>query len=88
MSLSLRNNLTSQYLEAATRLSPKQKRRRIVAYVESYDDIFFWRSVLSEFEDETRYFRVMLPSNSSLSKGIPLSWLSLWGADVRWTSLP
>ena len=69
MSLSLRNNLTSQYLEAATRLSPKQKRRRIVAYVESYDDIFFWRSVLSEFEDETRYFRVMLPSNSSLSKG-------------------
>ncbi|MBQ6037797.1 MAG: DUF4435 domain-containing protein [Bacteroidaceae bacterium] len=69
MSLSLRNNLSSQYLEAASKLSPRQKRRRIVAYVESYDDIFFWRSILSEFENETRYFRVMLPSNSSLSKG-------------------
>ena len=28
-----------------------------------------WRSVLSEFEDDKRFFRVMLPSNSSLSKG-------------------
>jgi len=69
MSLSLRNNLSSKYLEAASKLSPKQKRRRIIAYVESYDDIFFWRSVLSEFEDDTCYFRVMLPSNSTLSKG-------------------
>lgn len=69
MPLSLKHNLSSRYLEAAEKLAPKQSRQRIVAYVESYDDIFFWRSILSEFEDETRYFRVMLPSSSSLSKG-------------------
>ncbi len=62
MSKRLNENLTSQYLEAANRMRPKTSRRRIVAYVESYDDIFFWRSVFSRFEDETRYFEVMLPS--------------------------
>ena len=35
MSLTLRHNLTSDYLDAARRLSPPKKRRRIVAYVES-----------------------------------------------------
>ncbi|MCF0192726.1 MAG: DUF4435 domain-containing protein, partial [Prevotella sp.] len=40
----------------------KKKRKRIVAYVESYDDILFWRNILSRFEDETRYFEVMLPN--------------------------
>ena len=69
MAKSLRQNLTSSYLDAANRLSSKKSRRRIVAYVESYDDVAFWRSLLSEFEDDTRYFQVMLPSSTSLSKG-------------------
>ncbi len=58
----LRDNLSSNYFEAANRLRSKQARRRIVAYVESYDDIFFWRSVLSEFESDRHYFQIMLPS--------------------------
>jgi len=62
MSKRLTDNLTSQYLEAANRMRPKTSRRRIVAYVESYDDIFFWRSVLSRYENENRYFEVMLPT--------------------------
>lgn len=62
MSKRLNDNLNSAYIEAANRLKPKTARRRIVAYVESYDDVFFWRSVFSRFEDETRYFEVMLPS--------------------------
>ena len=33
----LKDNLNSQYFEAANRLKSKQARRRIVAYVESYD---------------------------------------------------
>ena len=37
--------------------------------MESYDDIFFWRTVLSQFEDETRYFEVMLPSRTKLKRG-------------------
>lgn len=58
----LRDNITSQYIEAANRLNSRHARRRIVAYVESYDDIFFWRSILTRFEDDTRFFEVMLPS--------------------------
>lgn len=69
MATSLKNNLTSAYLDAAHKLSPKKARRRIVAYVESYDDVAFWRTLLTEFENEERYFQVMLPSATSLAKG-------------------
>jgi hypothetical protein len=37
--------------------------------VESYDDVFFWRSVLQDFETEHIKFEVMLPSRYSLCKG-------------------
>lgn len=69
MSRRLRENLSSTYFEAANRMTSKRARRKIVAYVESYDDVLFWRSALSDFEDETRYFEVMLPSKASLTKG-------------------
>ena len=69
MSKRLSDNISSQYVEAANALRGKQARRRIVAYVESYDDIYFWRTVLSRFEDEHRYFEVMLPSKDNLSRG-------------------
>jgi hypothetical protein len=65
----LTDNLSSLYIGAANRLKPKKAKHRIVAYVESYDDISFWRSVFADFEDDTCYFEVMLPSNKSLSKG-------------------
>ena len=69
MPTNLKDNLNSQYFEAANHLKPKQSRRRIVVYVESYDDIFFWRTVLSRFENEKRYFEVMLPSHKKLERG-------------------
>ena len=69
MSNQLRDNLNSQYFEAANHLKSKQSKRRIVVYVESYDDIFFWRTVLSGFENEKRYFEVMLPSHKKLERG-------------------
>lgn len=69
MAKRLRDNISSDYINAANRLRSKRARRRIVAYVESYDDVYFWRMVLSEFEDDTRYFEVMLPSKMKLSKG-------------------
>lgn len=65
----LADNINSQYIAAANLLRPKKARKKIVAYVESYDDVFFWRSLLSEFEDEEYYFEVMLPSSESLQKG-------------------
>ena len=69
MSNRLKDNINSQYFEAANSLTSKKARRRIVAYVESYDDVYFWRTVLSEFEDDKRYFEVMLPSKASLTRG-------------------
>ena len=65
----LTDNLSSLYIGAANDLKPKRARRKIVAYVESYDDISFWRSLLNEYETDTRYFEVMLPSRNSLAKG-------------------
>lgn len=69
MAKRLSENLTSLYLGAAQSLKPKTARRKIVAYVESYDDVFFWRSVLDDFEDDNRYFEIMLPSCNTLGKG-------------------
>ena len=65
----LKDNLNSSYFEAANALTSKKARHRIVAYVESYDDIYFWRTVLSEFENDKRYFEVMLPSKGKLERG-------------------
>lgn len=78
MAKRLRDRITSQYIEAANLLAPRHSRRRIVAYVESYDDIFFWRSVLSRFENADRYFEVMLPSRQQhLERGKKAAIMSL-----------
>lgn len=63
------DNLTSDYVGAAGRMRPKGARMRVVAYVEGFDDVFFWRNVLGRFEDDTLAFQVMLPSRDSLAKG-------------------
>lgn len=65
----LSENLSSLYIGAANKLKPKHARRKIIAYVESYDDVSFWRALLGEFEDENRCFEVMLPSRTTLAKG-------------------
>ena len=69
MSRRLRDNINNRYIEAANALTSKKARHRIVAYVESYADIYFWWTVLSEFENEKRYFEVMLPSKINLTRG-------------------
>ena len=69
MPFRLSDHVNSQYIAAANALKGKSSRRRIVAYVESYDDIYFWRTVLSRFENERRYFEVMLPSHQKLERG-------------------
>ena len=69
MAKRLTGNISSQYLEAANRLRSKNARKKIVAYVESYDDILFWRTVLSPYENDKRYFEVMLPSHRTLERG-------------------
>ena len=65
----LQDNLTSRYIASANKLKPRNARKKIVAYVESYDDVFFWRSVLQEYETEKFYFEVVLPSRTTLCRG-------------------
>ena len=65
----LRQQLSSDYIEAMNKLSGRKARQRIVAYVESYDDVFFWSNLLRPLENSERYFEVMLPSKTSLCKG-------------------
>ena len=59
----------SRYVSALNTLRGKKARRKIVAYVESYDDVTFWSSLLRPLETDTFYFEVMLPSSTSLCKG-------------------
>lgn len=65
----LNQNIDSAYISAMNRLGGKRARRKIVAYVESYDDVFFWSTLLRPLETGDAYFEVMLPSRSSLCKG-------------------
>jgi len=69
MAKRLQEHLNSNYLELASKLRPRNATKKIVAYVESYDDVFFWRSVLQDFETDRIKFEVMLPSRYTLSKG-------------------
>jgi hypothetical protein len=69
MSRRLTENLTSTYIGAAHSLFPKTHRQRTVVYVESYDDVAFWRNILAEYEDDSHCFEVMLPSQTTLAKG-------------------
>lgn len=64
----LNEQISSAYIQAANKLNGQEKRKRIVVYVESYDDIFFWRMVLTRFENDKRYFEVMLPSKEMVLK--------------------
>ncbi|MBQ8607611.1 MAG: DUF4435 domain-containing protein [Bacteroidaceae bacterium] len=76
------DSISSQYIAAANMLRPKKARKKIVAYVESYDDIFFWRTLLSEFEDDEFYFQVMLPSSDSLSRGKKIALMNRLGSGL------
>lgn len=69
MAKRLQEHLNSTYFELASKLRPKNAARKVVAYVESYDDVFFWRSVLQDFETDRIKFEVMLPSKHTLCKG-------------------
>lgn len=87
MPTSLRDNLTSSYFSAAQKLYSQNARRRIIAYVESYDDIAFWRALFEEFETDKLYFQVMLPSSTSLAKGKKMVLMNTLNTDELGSSL-
>lgn len=74
--------LNSGFIEAANALRPKRNKIRIVAYVESYDDISFWRSIFDEFESDKYHFEVLLPARKSLTKGKKQAMMNMLGKGV------
>lgn len=77
MSKRLRDNVNSAYWGAAQRLYPKQTKQKIVVYVESYEDVAFWRSLLSVLESDERAFQIMPPTADALSKGKKMALMSV-----------
>ena len=71
--------LNSSFIEAANALRPKHAAQRIIAYVESYDDISFWRSVFNEYESEKVHFEIMLPARTKLTKGKKQAMMNMLG---------
>lgn len=69
MAKRLTENINSNYVAAAGRLGSRRQKRKIVAYVEGYTDVLFWRNLLNHVESEEFCFQVMLPSRQSLQKG-------------------
>ncbi len=78
----LNEYLNSGFIEAANALRPKRATTRIIAYVESYDDISFWRSIFDEFESEKFHFEIMLPARTNLTKGKKQAMMNMLGKSV------
>ena len=60
-------------------MRPKRAAQRIIAYVESYDDISFWRSVFNEYESDRIHFEIMLPARTKLTKGKKQAMMNMLG---------
>ena len=65
----LLDNLNSDLIEAFSALQPKKHPRRVLVYVESDDDIAFWKSILVDFESDDILFDIQLPIRNKLEKG-------------------
>jgi hypothetical protein len=65
----LLDNLNSDLLAAFSALLPKGSAQRVLVYVESDDDISFWRSILLPFEAHGIDFDIQLPIKNALEKG-------------------
>lgn len=75
--------INSSYLSAANRLNGKKSCRKVIAYVESYDDVFFWRSILSQMETPEVKFQIMLPTRGRhLGRGKKAALMSAFGDRV------
>lgn len=82
----LKNNINSSFFEAARKFSAieRQSQRVVYAYVEGYDDVAFWRVVLSKYESANLRFEINVPDREDLAKGkkILLSMLASAGDNM------
>ncbi|MCD8282934.1 MAG: DUF4435 domain-containing protein [Prevotella sp.] len=62
--------ISSDYVAASNALAGRKACRKVMVYVESYDDVFFWRSILSRVETAGLRFVVTLPTrDKKLERG-------------------
>ena len=57
----LLDNLSADFMAAISKLQPKSAPQKVLVYVESDDDIAFWRDILSPFEQNKLRFDIQLP---------------------------
>ena len=69
MTKDLIENLNSSYFEAFSALSSKDEPKKILVYVESDDDISFWRNILNKYESKNIVFDINLPTKENYEKG-------------------
>ncbi len=65
---SLIGNLNSDFIGAQNRMKPQNAPRKIVVYVESFDDISFWRNVLKAYESANLFFEIVTATSKGKSK--------------------
>ncbi len=61
---SLLHNLNSDWIKAVSALQPKGAAPRVLVYVESDEDIAFWRNVLADYKQFGVNFEINLPSDN------------------------
>lgn len=69
MASSLLQNLSSAYIEASSKLQPKNAPQKVLMYVESYDDVAFWHFVTTQINKKNIHFDIQTPSINGLEKG-------------------
>jgi hypothetical protein len=69
MATTLKQNLSSNFIEASMRLLSKKAAKKVLVYVESDEDIAFWYGVLKDYETPKFKFDIQLPSRTNLAKG-------------------
>lgn len=62
----LTDNISSDFFAASTKM---HRTGKVMVYVEGYEDIAFWRSVLDDWETPKRHFEISTPVRGDMAKG-------------------
>ncbi len=69
----LKDNVSSDLIAGQNAMQPKTAPKRIYVFVESDEDISFWRNILHEYESETLEFEITTPTKKGKQKAIEKS---------------
>ncbi len=69
MSKNLIENLNSNFLEAFSAMKGNNQPKKVLVYVESDEDISFWRNILDKYRSNNIEFEINLPAKEHYEKG-------------------